>query len=65
MTPKEKAQELLDKMSTPEHIDVGSARYSALIAVDEIIKAIDWHDFETPNKQFEYWQEVNRELETL
>jgi len=33
-----------------------------LNAVLRIKQAIDWHEFETPNKEIEYWQEVNNEL---
>ena len=34
----------------------------ALIAVSEIQKAIDWHDFEAPNKEFDYWDNVVTEI---
>lgn len=65
MSPKEKAQEILERMSKPVHIGLGTARFCALIAVDEIIKAVDWHEFETPNEEIEFWQEVKKELETI
>ena len=34
----------------------------AILCVDEIISAIDWHDFQTPNKEFEFLNEVKFEL---
>ena len=63
MTPKEKAQELLDKMT----MEIGkfNAKQCALIAVDEILNVIDWHEFEVPNDQLEYWLEVKQEIETF
>lgn len=42
-----------------------SAKQCALIATDEIIDAIDWHKFETPNEQLNYWGEVKQEIEKL
>lgn len=69
--PKEKALELFNKIYQVKDIlfqqsmDNYQAKQCALIAVDEIMNAIDWHDFETPNKEFEYWQEVKQEIEKL
>ncbi len=37
----------------------------ALIAVDEILDAIDWHDFQTPNLQMWFWDAVKKEIELL
>jgi len=37
----------------------------ALICVEEIIKAIDWHDFETPNKELNFWEEIKEELNKM
>jgi hypothetical protein len=67
MTPKEKALELVQKYFKANHQPYGfkDAKQCALIAVDEIINAIDWHEFETPNKELEYWQEVKQEIEKL
>ena len=62
MTPKEKADELIRKYYSIGAIEV---KQCALIAVDEIVIAIDWHEFETPNKEIEYWQEVKQEIEKL
>ena len=75
MTPKEKARELFskylfyfpefyhDEMSYDYNVD--KAKECALIAVDEIIKAIDWHYYETPNNEIEYWEQVKQEIEKL
>lgn len=70
MTPQEKALKLydiyMDEMIEKEAYFVESAaKQCALLAVDEIISAIDWHEFETPNKEIEYWQEVKTEIEKL
>ena len=68
LPPKEKAQELYDKyyivcQEFTEEIQCSiQAKQCAKIAVDEIIEAIDWHYYETPNNEIEYWQEVKHEL---
>ena len=60
--PKEKAKELYNKFYYNDKIQ---AKQCALIAVDEILLAIDWHEFEYPNDEFEYWHEVKAEIEKL
>ena len=72
MTPKEKAQELVNKFAKlPEegslmwYLSFEIAKKCALILVGEVIYAIDWHEFETSNKTFEYWWEVKQEIEKL
>lgn len=55
MTPKEKAEELLDKYIVVTPMYLSEAKQCALIAVDELIK-------ETNSSQ---WQEVRNELEKL
>ena len=69
---KEKAKELFDKFypratsySSDRKNQKENAKQCALIAVDEILIAIDWHEFEYPNEQFEYWHEVKAEIEKL
>jgi DNA polymerase elongation subunit (family B) len=62
MTPQEKAKELLAKMTTNADSLIYKNQYAkecALIAVDEILKAIGFSD----NKF--YWQEVKQEIEKL
>ena len=76
MTPKEKAIELVNKMGISVSYGINYtggddipmyknqyAKECALIAVDEIIKEVDWHDFETPNKVLNYWTQVKQEIE--
>jgi hypothetical protein len=73
MTPKEKAKELYNKCNPHcltksfygDDIERQSTKQCALIAVDEILLAIDWHEYEYPNEQFEYWHEVKTEIENL
>lgn len=73
MTPKEKAKELYELFNPivekedfyHDDVEHENSKKAALICVDEIIQAIDWHKFEVPNKQFEYWQEVKQEIEKL
>ena len=70
MTPKEKAEEIWMKLFQKQ-IDVtgnGDGNLCvelALIAVDEILEAIDWHELEFPNTLYEYWQEVKQEIEKM
>jgi len=68
MDAKEKAKELFEKyLKIQTNVDYRInnwelAKYSSLICVDEIIDAIDWHSFEVPNAQFEYWGQVKEEI---
>jgi hypothetical protein len=63
MTPKEKAEELLDKFKeiNEDYIDNYQSIPCALIAVDEIIK-----DKKAFNQiSIEYWEDVKQEIEKL
>jgi len=67
MTPKEKAQELVDKFNyESKHYLMLDAKQCALIAVDEIIRELteeispSVHGF-----RHQYWIEVEQELENL
>jgi len=70
MTPKEKAQELIDKMLTNDgdehhHCTYYVAKQCALISVDEILDVITSiydYDFEKLNP---YWEQVKQEIENL
>ena len=72
MTPKEKAQELVDKFRTEilsflgDRIKDQNAKRCALIAVDELIKIhyllTTTHD---TSPSINYWKEVKQELEKL
>ena len=58
MKPKEKAIELIDKMSFETH--KYNAISCALIAIDEILKVLY-----TPHKnesEYRYWEEVKQEI---
>lgn len=74
MTPKEKAEELVNKQcaSFIQYNDnfnketiLRVAKKCALLITDEIIDAIDWHEYEVPNDQLKYWFEVKQEIEKL
>ena len=65
-TPKEKAEELLDKMT----MEIGkfNAKQCALIAVDELIRIASWGgdiDGEIEDDSKEYYIEVKQEIEKL
>ena len=73
MTPKEKAEELIDKFSERRklltetkgwiiHIDSSKAKGHALTAVDEIL------NINSVDKDFSlsyYWQEVKKEIQSI
>jgi hypothetical protein len=67
MTPKEKAEELLDKMkfNCRECDNDFKAKQCALIAVDEILFALKYDMNEPTNGSIKYWQEVKQEIEKL
>ena len=65
MKPKEKAQELYNKMIVDMSIEKEQSKLCAIVTVDEILsmgimaESGDW------NMAKEYWQEVKHELEKL
>jgi hypothetical protein len=73
MTPKEKAKELIYKFIQSESQDgyndvrdIHAAIRCALIAVDEILDAIDWDYYEGRMEiEQNYWEQVKQELEKL
>lgn len=74
MTPQEKANELFEKFKEHSQLMIGyggfssrngSAKQCAIIAVDEIMHVIDWHEFETPNEELNYWNKVKEEIQKL
>jgi hypothetical protein len=67
MTPKDKAKELVDKFMPHSNGNSNNneAKQCALIAVDEICEAINWHEFEVPNEEFNYWNRVKLEIQRL
>ena len=81
MKAKEKAEQLVIQMYQPlpaskeaekgkEHLyynQFNAAKQCALIAVDEIIKAInfDWMEVQNLESEHRYWQEVKQEIENI
>lgn len=73
MTAFEKAIDMIVKMmeTIPDSViqddttAIRIAKMHALIAVQSIKEAIDWHEFETPNKELKFWAEVESEIEKL
>ena len=64
MTPKEKAEELVNKMERPmDGVSIFrlAAKKLALIAVDEIIDLVKHIDVDSED----YWNEVKHEIEKL
>ena len=67
MTPKEKAEELVNKMKYPLHgvyIISHVANELALILVDEILEALHENHWQNRNV-IEYYKEVKQEIEKL
>jgi len=68
MTPKEKAFELVTAYSRILPINQTTLldhKNCALIAVDEIMKAIGWNEMELGVDRDNYWTEVKQEIEAL
>ena len=69
MTPNEKALFMMALFQTIHHptIDCDNmfAKECAKRAIDVIIDAIDWHEYEVPNEQLHFWHEVKKELEAI
>jgi hypothetical protein len=68
MTPKEKAEDLIDKYYVLIHPKVNSyyqAKQCALIAVDEIIQVFWLTHNEDNLKIYSYYQQVKQEIEKL
>ena len=81
MTPKQKAQKLVDEYLNASFnckdcdmpfcdvpctmLNLSEAKQCALICVDEILNAIDWHEYEHPNDIVNYWLEVKKEIQNL
>jgi hypothetical protein len=64
MTPKEKAEELVNKMERPmDGVSILriAAKKLALIAVDEVIEALHEHHWQN-RLIINYWEEVKQEI---
>jgi len=66
MTPKEKAQQLVEQFSSVlMHDEVYEDSIKcALVAVDEVIEALHEHHWQN-RLIINYWQEVKQEIEKL
>ena len=65
MTPKDKAEELVNKFywrKTNHNVSVIDSKQLALIAVDEIEKALTNYDMDS---EFRFWKQVKQEIEKL
>ena len=65
MKPKEKAQELIDKMYHYQWREKKRAKECALIAVDELIDQCWGYREIDLGLALEYWEEVKQEIEKL
>jgi hypothetical protein len=61
MTAKEKAKDLYNKMIVDFTIDKWQSKQCALVAVDEIMNALE----ENGSWNYDYWNEVKQEIESL
>jgi hypothetical protein len=68
-TPKEKALDMVNSLhhilKKYDWIEYDMIKEIALQNVDEICEAINWHEFESPNKEWEYWNNVKLEIQKL
>ena len=64
MTPQEKADELYVGYWHLTN-DSRIAKQCAIITVNHIMHVIDWHEFETPNEELNYWNQVKEEIKKL
>lgn len=69
MTPKEKANQLVDNYWLMDKINPSlskeQAKQCALVAVDEILFVLEFNlDFKM-EKSIKYWQEVKKEIQNL
>jgi len=67
MTPREKADELVDKMMAATH-PINQNREDAIrcakVAAGQIVKAINWHREQEPHN-FRLWSGVYKELKNM
>lgn len=66
MTPKEKAEELVERMYACAEINEYTAKRCALVAVDEIINTSSpVYDSFWPMNTKDYWKEVKQEIKNI
>ena len=63
MTPKEKADELVERLYGCAEINEYTAKRCALIAVDEILNLASFYN--DTQGEVTYWQEVKQEIEKI
>ena len=63
MTPKEKAEELVERLYGCAEINEYTAKRCALIAVDEILNLASFYN--DTQGEVTYWQEVKQEIEKI
>ena len=65
MTPTEKAEDLLNFYRNYRfHIPEADCRIMALNAVRNILAVLYEHHYDSQSGAYEYWQEVEKELDT-
>lgn len=66
MKPKEKAEELVERMYACAEINEYTAKRCALVAVDELINAASpVYDSFWPMNTKDYWTQVKEEIEKI
>ena len=71
MTPKEKAEYLVDKYlnEMPKYLQGNLGRKTskqcALICVEQVINTYDLEGYEEEDSKMEYWQQVKQEVSLL
>ena len=63
MTPKEKAEELVERLYGCAEINEYTAKRCALIAVDEILNLASFYN--DTQGEVTYWNEVKQEIEKI
>jgi hypothetical protein len=66
MTPKEKAEELVNKFywrETNHNVSVIDSKQLTLIAVDEILKVASFYN--DSQAEVTYWEEVKQEIKNI
>jgi len=71
MTPQEKAHQLYRdaynrwcyELSHDKNVLI--AKNICEYICNEIMNAIDWHDYDSPNEEWGYWNEVKDEIKKL
>lgn len=75
LSPKQKAEELFHRFNKEglhqisavinRHVRKAMIKQCVLIHIEELQKAIDWHELEYPNREFIYYDSVKEEVYLL